>query len=196
MGASIGTAIGFALQSAYDYVMAVLGDSTFLHSGIPALINAVYNKANLKVLILDNEETAMTGHQPHPGVGLDARGNTLKKVAIEDVVRGCGVDLIKIVDPYDLDSSFKAFSEALEFDGPAVVIFRRECALTYARKHRGEIRRFRVDGAKCKKCLVCISQLSCPAIIKTDEEVKITDSCIGCGVCAAVCPFKAIFREA
>jgi indolepyruvate ferredoxin oxidoreductase alpha subunit len=196
MGASIGTALGFALQSAYDHVIAVLGDSTFLHSGIPALINTVYNKANVKVLILDNEETAMTGHQPHPGVGLDAKGNMLKKVAIEDVVKGCGVNFVKIVDPYNLNLSLEVISEALTFNGPAVVIFRRECALTYVRKHKNEISRYRVDNTKCKKCLICIGQLSCPAIIKTKEDaVEITDSCTGCGVCAAVCPSKAIFKE-
>jgi indolepyruvate ferredoxin oxidoreductase alpha subunit len=196
MGASIGTALGFALQSAYDYVIAVIGDSTFFHSGIPALINTVYNKSNVKMLILDNEETAMTGHQPHPGVGLDAKGNVLKKVAIEDVVKGCGVDFIKVVDPYDLNSSLEIISEALTFNGPAVIIFRRECALTYARKHKNEIRRYKVDNTKCKKCLTCISQLSCPAIIKTKEDaVEITDSCIGCGVCAVVCPSKAIIKE-
>lgn len=196
MGASIGMALGFALQSTYDYVIAVIGDSTFLHSGIPGLINAVYNKANMKVLILDNGEIAMTGHQPHPGVGLDAKGNILKKVNIEDVIEGCGVEFIRVVDPYDLNTSLKVLSEALEFNGVAVVIFRRECALTYSRKHPDRVSRFKVDKSACKKCLVCISQLSCPAIIKTKEgHVEITDSCIGCGICAAVCPFKAIFKE-
>ena len=198
MGASIGMASGFAMVNASDIVIGVIGDSTFLHNGIPPLINAVYNDANIKVLILDNETTAMTGHQPHPGVGLTATGRKAKKVPIEDIVRACGVEFVEVVDPYDLEKTQKVLKDAILFKGPAVVICRRECALMYKRRARElniKVKSYVVDPDACRGCLICIKELGCPALTLDIENKKVkieSNNCVGCGVCAKICPFEAI----
>ncbi|RLG89006.1 MAG: indolepyruvate ferredoxin oxidoreductase subunit alpha [Thermoprotei archaeon] len=198
MGASISMASGFELSKASDVVIAVIGDSTFLHNGIPPLINAVYNNSKIKVLILDNETTAMTGHQPHPGTGYTATGAKSKKVLIEDLAKACGVEFVKIVDPYNLKETQKVLREAIEFNGPAVVILRRTCALLYSRMARAKgikLKKYAVVQDKCRGCLLCIRDFGCPAMIYDSSTKKVHIDpflCTGCGVCVDICPFNAI----
>ncbi len=201
MGGSIGVANGVAKSGITDPVIATIGDSTFYHAGIPALINATFNQANIKVMVLDNEVTAMTGYQPHPGCGETATGKPTRKVAIEGICRACGIDFVRIVDPYDFGSSVKAMEEAIKFEGPAVVIFRRLCTQEYLRRARRQgirIGKYEVDQQKCIGCRTCVAAFGCPAI-GFDREKKrafvVALDCIGCGVCAAICPQGAFSPE-
>ncbi|MCQ5361878.1 MAG: indolepyruvate ferredoxin oxidoreductase subunit alpha [Candidatus Methanomethylicia archaeon] len=198
MGGSIGVANGIAQTGIKDPVIATIGDSTFYHAGIPALINATFNKANIKVMVLDNYVTGMTGYQPHPGSGQTATGSQTKKVNIEDICRACGVEFVKIVDPYDQKSSVAAMEEALKFPGPAVVIFRRLCAQEYLRmvRKKGEkIIPCIVLEEKCIGCRTCVAAFGCPAMgfdtVKKKSYINTLD-CTGCKVCIAVCPYGAI----
>lgn len=113
MGASIGVGCGLAHAGVEDVVVATIGDSTFIHAGIPALINAVYNNARIVVVVFDNETTTMTGHQPHVGVGLTATGRPTRKIRIEDIVRACGVEHVRVIDPYDVKGSIDVVVEAM-----------------------------------------------------------------------------------
>ncbi|MEM4644439.1 MAG: thiamine pyrophosphate-dependent enzyme, partial [Candidatus Methanomethylicaceae archaeon] len=198
MGGSIGIANGIAQTGINDPVIATIGDSTFYHAGIPALINATFNKANIKVMVLDNYVTGMTGYQPHPGSGQTATGLQTKKVNIEDISRACGIDFVKIVDPYDQKSSVAAMEEALKFPGPAVVIFRRICAQEYLRiaRRKGEkIIPCVVVQEKCIGCRTCVAAFGCPAMgfdtAKKKSYINALD-CTGCKVCITVCPYGAI----
>ncbi|MEM3881785.1 MAG: indolepyruvate ferredoxin oxidoreductase subunit alpha [Candidatus Methanomethyliaceae archaeon] len=198
MGGSIGIANGIAQTGINDPVIATIGDSTFYHAGIPALINATFNKANIKVMVLDNYVTGMTGYQPHPGSGQTATGLQTKKVNIEDISRACGIDFVKIVDPYDQKSSMAAMEEALKFPGPAVVIFRRICAQEYLRiaRRKGEkIIPCVVVQEKCIGCRTCVAAFGCPAMgfdtAKKKSYINALD-CTGCKVCITVCPYGAI----
>jgi len=128
MGSSVGTSNGFS-KSTNQKVISFIGDSTFFHAGIPALINAKYNKNEFILIILDNRTTAMTGHQPNPGVGVNAYGDEVPIIEIEEIVKGIGIDFVKVVDPYNLEETQKVIEEALNKDGIRVIISRRECSL-------------------------------------------------------------------
>jgi indolepyruvate ferredoxin oxidoreductase alpha subunit len=199
MGGSIGASCGFS-KCTEDPVMCTIGDSTFFHAGIPPLINAVFNNANIAVLILDNGTTAMTGHQPHPGVGMTATGESTKEISIEDVVKAVGVEYIRVVDTFDLPGLVEAIKGAVEFEGPGVVIAKGPCAIVESREKRmtgEETVPYVIDEELCTDCGVCVNKFGCPAIFLEDEKVRIDGLlCVGCGVCAdvLVCPKGAIVK--
>lgn len=192
MGASAGLSAGVSKATGKP-VIGIVGDSTFFHASIPALINAVYNRHRFVYVVLDNMTTAMTNFQPHPGSGLDALGRPSKRILIEEVSRGCGIEFIRVIDPFDLESALGALREALAFEGPSVVIFRRECAILEARRAEGGRPPYAIDEAKCTRCLLCLNRFGCPAITLEGGRPAIDPSlCNGCGFCAKICPQGAI----
>lgn len=193
MGSSVGTAGGLAKVNDLP-VIAFIGDSTFYHAGVPGLINAVHQGHKFILMILDNRTTAMTGHQPHPGSEKGVPGQDVTTVPIEQVVQGCGVKWMKIVDPYDIKTTTETVKDALQQPGISVIIARRECALIAARDEKGAIaKKSYVDQDVCKKCRTCVDRFQCPAISSIDKVQSIDEAlCAGCGVCTQVCPHKAI----
>ena len=196
MGSSIGMANGFAM-STKQKVIAFIGDSTFFHSGIPPLINAVHNKLNMLVMVLDNGTTAMTGQQPNAGENFSPAGDELPPVSIENIARSIGVADVQIVDPYDIKETLKAVTKALRENTLSVIVARRECAIlrdkAMQKTHR--VITYTVNQDKCGKCMNCVENFACPAISIEGGNIKIDSNiCDGCGVCAEpyVCPFKAI----
>ena len=189
MGASIGMASGAERAQGREFsrgTVAVLGDSTFIHSGITALVDAVYNRATITVIILDNRITGMTGHQQNPATGFDIHGQPAPQLNLEKLVESCGVTDIQVVDPFDLKATEQAVRAAAANEQVSVVIARRPCALLEKKARRP----FVIDG--CRGCGACM-KLSCPAIVRRGKLVQIDPAlCIGCGMCAQVCPFKAI----
>jgi len=199
MGGGIGFANGLAhLVKAPIFVS--IGDSTFFHAGIPALVNAVHHRARMVVIILDNDVTAMTGEQPTPGSAVDAMGQPAPRVMLEELAKGCGVSYVQVVDPSDFKRSQKVLEEAVKVDGPAVVIFRRPCELVRTREQRRQgilPQPYTIDQSKCTKCLICITGFGCPAIYKQDNVIQIDPTlCTGCGDCAQICPHNAFIKEA
>jgi len=198
MGAGFGIANG--LSHVLDApVVAQLGDSTFFHAGIPALLNAVFNKAKVTMVILDNAATAMTGFQPHPGTGYTATGEATTMVKPEDIARACGVKFVEVIDPFNLNQAVDTLEKAIRFDGPSVVVSRRACTIIEQRLKREsgeEIVLYHVDQERCSdKCEACIKLLGCPAIIKDDSRTIIDSSlCTGCSLCAQICPYQAIVK--
>jgi indolepyruvate ferredoxin oxidoreductase alpha subunit len=195
MGASVGNAIGMAAAGETKPVVATIGDSTFLHAGVPPLIDAVYNKANLTVVILDNGITAMTGGQDHPGTGRTLRGEPAHKVDYEALCRAIGVTWVRRVDPYQFGRLRQALREAIAFDGVSVVISERACVIDPVRI-KGAPMAVALSG--CFACQSCMN-LGCPAIVWSDEayegrrKVKIdSGACIGCALCAQLCPSDCI----
>jgi indolepyruvate ferredoxin oxidoreductase alpha subunit len=198
MGGSFGIANGLA-HVVKAPIVAHLGDSTFFHAGIPPLINAVYNKANITMVIMDNSATAMTGFQPHPGTGYTAVGDETAQIKPEDVAKACGVKFVEVIDPFDLKNATKTIEDAIRFDGPAVIVSRRLCTMIDQRERRKRKEPtipYQVDQDKCnEKCHACIELLGCPAIIMEDGKTVIDQTlCTGCGLCAQVCPYKAIIE--
>jgi indolepyruvate ferredoxin oxidoreductase alpha subunit len=194
MGASIGNGFGFA-RGGLERVVAIIGDSTFIHGGIPSLIDTVYNKANMVTVILDNRTTGMTGHQDHPATGYTLKGEKTYEIDIEQLVKACGVQFVKKVDPYDLAESYQAVQEALAFDGPAVLITYRPCALLESEKKKPKTP-LMVVQEECIDCGAC-HKLGCPAINKLGGYTKIDyNSCIGCTMCEQVCKPGAIVTTA
>ncbi|MET1124097.1 MAG: indolepyruvate ferredoxin oxidoreductase subunit alpha [Archaeoglobaceae archaeon] len=196
MGASVGVSNGLA-HTIKEPIIATIGDSTFIHAGIPALINAVYNGAKFVLVILDNATTGMTGHQPHPGTGVRGCGEVGKAVKVEDIARGCGVEFVEVVNPYNVRRMIDTLKRALKHDGVAVVVARQPCAILWARERRrkGRLVTFQI-GENCSLCLECVSSFNCPAIVFDGEVVEIDKSlCVGCGVCARICPHRAIRPE-
>ncbi|MDD1671743.1 MAG: indolepyruvate ferredoxin oxidoreductase subunit alpha [Methanomicrobiales archaeon] len=194
MGASITIGSGIYHAGETHPIVCTIGDSTFLHTGIPGLMNAVYNGASMVVVILDNRTTAMTGHQPHPATGSTALGGETPPVSLEAICRACGVQYVETVDPYDLPTLTAAFQRAAEYTGVRVVIARQPCVII-ARRAGIQRQRYMVDPERCTACGLCV-RFGCPAIETTDEITTITDLCSGCGVCAQICPQGAIMREA
>jgi indolepyruvate ferredoxin oxidoreductase alpha subunit len=192
MGSSVDTSGGFS-KVTDKKVIAFIGDSTFFHSGIPGLINAVYNNHNFTLVILDNGTTAMTGHQPNPGVdmkqlNLDGYG----RVSIEAIVKAIGVQHIAVIKPYKVKKSTEALKEAINFKGVSVIISEEICAL-YAQALKLSKRKPFHVSKKCKDHKDCINSLACPAFYIWNERVKIDPNlCTGCAVCAQICPENAI----
>jgi indolepyruvate ferredoxin oxidoreductase alpha subunit len=196
MGASIGTAQGISKVTGAPTI-AVIGDSTFFHAAIPALVNAVYNNSKVTLAVLDNATTAMTGHQPHPGTGLTAMGSPSEKVNIEKVAEGCGVKYVRVVNPFDTVEASKALKEALEQSGPSVVVFRAPCTLVLTReKRRKGIKTVTCEiSEKCTNCMACIRLLGCPALMLESGKVRINKAlCTACELCASICPYDAIVK--
>ncbi|HID73493.1 MAG TPA: indolepyruvate ferredoxin oxidoreductase subunit alpha [Thermoplasmata archaeon] len=195
MGSSIGTACGLS-RVLDDDVIAFIGGSTFYHAGIPALINAVHNKHDFVLAILDNRTTAMTGHQPHPGTPKDGMGEKAPIVDIPTLVRGLGIEFVEVVNPYHLKDTINVFRRALQHEGIAVVVCRMACALlidAHKRSAGVEIVPYRVVQEKCTHCNVCVERFGCVALTLVDGRVQIDPQlCDGCGVCAQVCAFDAI----
>lgn len=196
MGSSVGGAGGLG-RVIDEPVVAHIGDSSFFHTGIPALISAVHNGHRFVLNIMDNSTTAMTGHQPHPGL---PRGGYYKDMAtaisIEKICKAVGVEFIKVVNPLRIKETQEAYKEALEYDGVSVVITRSPCALLVDRelRKRGRVGvKYTVDQDKCKHCHLCTNQFACPAFIRTGDDHFIDpEICLSCGVCEQVCPFGAM----
>jgi len=196
MGSNAGTACGLSV-STDQKIISFMGDSTFFHSGIPAIINAAHHNDDVVITILDNRTTAMTGHQPHPGTETDGMGNPAKRILVEDVVKGCGIEHIEVVNPNVIRKTSEAFKRALEFKGPSVVVSKAPCILLENRDKRRAgktIHTFTVDQDKCDHCDICISEFGCPAFYHDEENhVQINETvCNGCGNCVQVCPAHAI----
>jgi len=197
MGACLGVAAGMQ-YAAQEKVVAMIGDSTFWHAGLPGLVNAIHHGNDFTLVILDNEVTAMTGQQPDPGRDYNAGGQPAKPLILEDVIKAMGISDITIVDPYQVKAAVEPMKQALSRKGPNVIISRRACAL-YAdrnKKKRGEvIQTNKVDKDVCKKPYTCIREFYCPAISIDDDDRKafITkELCDRCDVCAKLCPFGSI----
>ncbi|RAI43385.1 indolepyruvate ferredoxin oxidoreductase subunit alpha [Rhodoplanes roseus] len=195
MGASIGNAIGMAKAGCDKPVVATIGDSTFLHSGIPPLIDAVYNKADITVLILDNHITAMTGGQDHPGTGRDLRGDAAPRVDTAALCRAIGIEWVRVIDPYEVGRLLQTLREATAHHGVSVVIASRPCVLDPVKIKGAPVA---VRAAGCIACQSCMN-LGCPSITWSGElfegRHKVTidaATCIGCTLCAQVCPTDCI----
>ena len=199
MGSNAGTACGLSVATD-EKVISFMGDSTFFHSGIPPLINAIHHNHDVVITVLDNRTTAMTGHQPHPGTEFDGMGKPAKRILVEDVCKGCGAELIEITDPNDIDATKESYKKALDFKGPAVVVSKSPCILLENRdkRKRGEkIDIYEINQDECKKCKTCIGRFGCPAIYYGDDGSILIDEaqCNGCGNCATICPFGAIHKK-
>ena len=192
MGASISGLHGFNLarkDEAEKKSVAVIGDSTFMHSGMTGLVNVAYNATNSTVIILDNSITGMTGHQQNPTTGYNIKGDPAAKVDLESLCRALGINRVRVVDPYDLKACDTAVKEELAAEEPSVIISRRPCVLLKSVKHEAPLV---VDNDKCKSCKRCMG-LGCPAISLKDSKAKIDNTlCVGCGVCKQLCVFDAI----
>ncbi|MDI6806521.1 MAG: indolepyruvate ferredoxin oxidoreductase subunit alpha [Candidatus Aenigmarchaeota archaeon] len=194
MGAGEGVIHG--INKASDQkTIAFIGDSTFFHAGIPALMNMVFNKSNPLVIILDNLTTAMTGHQPHPGTGITGIGEKTRTIVIEDMVKACGAN-VKVVDPYNIQEMISAVKESLKSKETSVIVARRECRLLFLRKAKKadiKLNKFQINPKRCNKCGICLERFGCPAIYKDEKGFYINEElCNGCGVCSQICPSKAI----
>ncbi len=192
MGASVSALHGFNKvlgESAEQKSVAVIGDSTFMHSGITGLVNISYNASNTTVIILDNSITGMTGHQQNPTTGMNLKGDPAAKVCLEDLCRAVGIKRVRVADPYNLAEMEQAITEELAANEPSVIISRRPCALLKTVKHKAPLA---VDNDKCKSCKMCL-KLGCPAISMKDGKACIDHTqCVGCGICKELCKFGAI----
>jgi indolepyruvate ferredoxin oxidoreductase alpha subunit len=190
MGASITIASGLSFAGIPNKVACTIGDSTFLHTGIPGLMNAVYNKANITVVILDNRTTAMTGHQQHPALGEMITGEPTTEVSLESMVKACGVEHMQVVNPFDLETTKAAFRNAYESDGVNVIISRQPCIIT-AKRIGIKRKQYEVIEDLCEGCKRCV-KFGCPAMEFKNGKAVTNDQCAGCGVCSDLCQFGAI----
>ncbi len=192
MGASISALHGFnkvRKEQSEKTSVAVIGDSTFMHSGITGLVNIAYNATNSTVIILDNSITGMTGHQQNPTTGKNLKGDVAAKVCLEDLCKAVGINRVRVVDPYNLAQTEEAVREEIAIAEPSVIISRRPCALLKYVKHNAPLK---VESDKCRTCKMCM-KLGCPAIsIKNGKAVIDGTQCVGCGICKELCKFDAI----
>ena len=190
MGASVSAVHGFnkADPANESRTVAVIGDSTFMHSGMTGLANVAYNQSNSTVIILDNSITGMTGHQQNPTTGFNLRGDPAGKIDLEALCTAMGFRRVRVVDPYDLKQCDAVLKEELAAEEPSVIISRRPCALLKYVKHKPPVK---VDADKCRGCKSCM-RIGCPAVsMKNGKAVIDTTLCVGCGVCAQLCAFGA-----
>ncbi len=194
MGASVSAAHGMAKARGAEFnkkLVSVIGDSTFMHSGITGLIDIVYNKGNNTVIILDNSITGMTGHQENPTTGRTIRGEATKQVDLIKLCNAVGIDHVVVADPFDVKNFERVVKEEVNRDEPSVIIAQRPCALLKSVKYTGHC----TISDKCKNCKMCM-KLGCPAITVKDDKVIIdATQCNGCSLCINVCPFGAIEKE-
>ena len=192
MGASVSGVHGFtkAQKGAADNkTVAVIGDSTFMHSGITGLVNIAYNESNSTVIIVDNSITGMTGHQQNPTTGFNLKGDPCAKIDLETLCRAVGINRVRVVDPYDLKQCDTVLKEELSANEPSVIISRRPCALLKYVKHKAPLT---VDQDKCVGCKMCMN-IGCPAISMVDGKAKVdATQCVGCGVCQQLCKLGAL----
>ena len=188
MGAGINIAQGVFRTEPDTSAFAFVGDSTFFASAITGIVNAVYNQAEMTVIILDNSTTAMTGHQPHPGTGRTMMGEVVSKVSIEAILKGIGLEFVETVNPLELDKAVDAVKRASEQKGVKAVIFKSPC-IAIVKPDKA----LTIDQDKCIGCKRCIKEIGCPGIVINDGKVCIDPGlCTGCGLCAQLCPVKAI----
>ena len=192
MGASVSGLHGFNKANGGKKAVCVIGDSTFMHSGVTGLINIAYNDSASTVIILDNSITGMTGHQQNPTTGLNLKGDPAAKIDLETLCKAVGIKRVTVVDPYDLTATEKAIKEETATDEPSVIISRRPCALLKYVKHAGAIK---VDTNKCVGCKACM-KIGCPAISMVESKAQIDSTlCTGCGVCSQLCKVGAIEKK-
>jgi indolepyruvate ferredoxin oxidoreductase alpha subunit len=190
MGASI--TLGHGLEKALGpddkrRVVAMIGDSTFFHMGLPGLVNTVYNRGNGITIVVDNRTTGMTGHQDHPGTGKTLMGQSTRELDVVQVCKGLGVEKVHVLDPYKIRENRNRFRQILSEPGPAVIVSRRPCALLVPRDASK-----RVIAERCNGCKLCL-QLGCPAMSLVADKVVIDESlCGGCAMCVELCGRKAI----
>lgn len=191
MGASVGVAHGMEKARGIDFskkTVAILGDSTFIHSGITGLIDIVYNKGNSTVIILDNSITGMTGHQHNPTTGFTIKGEPTKQVNLVKLVQALGIERVKVVDPFDVTAFEKTVKEELEANEPSVIISQRPCALLKSVKVESPLK---INKNKCTRCRMCL-KIGCPAIVDKGEAIEVNDAlCVGCRLCTKICKFDA-----
>ena len=191
MGASIGAVHGFNKilgSKSEKKTVAVIGDSTFMHSGMTGLANVAYNQSNSTVIILDNSITGMTGHQQNPTTGLNIKGDPAGRVDLTALCKAMGIERVRVVDPYDLAACDQALKEELAAEEPSVIISRRPCALLKQVKHNAPLF---VDTDKCIGCKSCM-KIGCPAISMKEKKAKVDETlCVGCNVCSQLCPKDA-----
>ena len=192
MGSSVSTSCGFG-QATDQKVVSFIGDSTFFHSGITGLVNAVFNDHNFTLVILENGTTAMTGHQPHPGVDMERFGlDGFGRVNIEKLVRALGVEHVSVIKPFKVKKSIETIREALEYKGVSVILSQEPCALYAKSLNLLKPRAFKVSD-RCVDHKDCVNTIACPSFYIEDGRVKIdADTCVGCAVCAQICPENAI----
>ena len=189
MGSSVGDGCGFSVSTGQK-VASFIGDSTFFHSGIAPLINAVHNKHNFVLTVLDNRITAMTGGQPNPGIPVDGMGDDAPEVSIRKLALACGCDYVRVINPFNLDQVVKTYVEAFQRDDTAVIISKAPCTLIKGLTKKPPVNF--VEG-NCSKCDKCVSELACPAISKINGKIAVDKSqCDGCGVCIQVCKYGAL----
>ncbi len=194
MGASVSAAHGMAKARGAEFnkkLVSVIGDSTFMHSGITGLVDIVYNKGNNTVIILDNSITGMTGHQDNPTTGKTIRGEATKQVNLITLCQSVGIEHVVVCDPFDVKKFEEVVKTEVNREEPSVIIAQRPCALLKSVKYIGKCK----ITDNCKNCKMCM-KLGCPALVLKDDKVVIdTTQCNGCGLCMNVCPFKAIVKE-
>ncbi len=188
MGADVTIAQGIGRMEPDTLSFAFIGDSTFFASGLTGIVNAVYNKSDMILIVLDNATTAMTGQQPHPGTGQTMMGEVTENISIENVLRGVGLDFVEQADPLNLKAAVETVKRAMDARGVRAVIFKSPCI---AKKEKSPLRRINVET--CNGCKTCIKQIGCPAISEENGTVSIEPSlCYGCNLCAQICPKVAI----
>ena len=192
MGASVSGIHGFCKSqngAADNKTVAVIGDSTFMHSGITGLVNMAYNESNGTVIIVDNSITGMTGHQQNPTTGFNLKGDPCAKIDLETLCHAVGIKRVRVVDPYNLEQCDTVLKEELAAQEPSVIISRRPCALLKYVKHKAPLT---ADTEKCVGCKACM-KIGCPAISIIDGKAKVdATQCVGCGVCEQLCKFGAL----
>lgn len=204
MGGSIGLANGMSHVVEGQLPVAIIGDSTFFHSGMPGLANAVYNKAPMLIVLLDNRTTAMTGHQPHPGVGVTAMGGETIELDPVKVARAMGIEYATVTDAFDIKGQEDVFADAIEYvkrEGkPALIVARGACillAIANARREQVKYPTYYVEEEACAACGLCYRAFNCPAISPVEDGKATVDPllCTGCGECAQICPYDAFKPE-